>query len=284
MNTPGSKAALPSRALLTAIRRLLRPLARLLIARGVHYPALLPLLKEAYVDSASRDFRVARKRQTDSRIHFLSGVHRKDVKRIRAEGGPNTDVPKGISVGSQMVAVWLGDPLYLDQEGRPLPLPRFGQAEGGPSFEGLVESVSKDVRPRTVLDEWLRLEMIHLDDDDMAHLNQEAFTPSRDEEKMSYYFGRNLHDHMAAAVHNLQGEGVPFLERSVHYDRLSRESCEKLQALSEEAAMTALRTVNRAALELAKEDEGNVDAVHRINLGVYCFVADEKVERGEEEA
>ncbi|MBF0448820.1 MAG: hypothetical protein HQL67_11515 [Magnetococcales bacterium] len=259
----------PYTPLLEAVRKLLRPLVRLLIARDIPYPALLPYLKQVYVECATNDFTVDRNRQTDSRIHFLTGVHRKDVKRIRSEIGRPPPPPEGLSVGSNMLAIWLGDPGYQTQQGKPIPLPRFSTAGELHSFEELVRTVSVDVRPRTVLDEWKRQGLIHEDEAGRLHLDQNAFVPSQDEEKMAYYFGRNLRDHMGAAVHNLLGQSPPLLERSVHYDQLSAASCQTLQKIADKAAMEALITVNKAALELAKRDKGAADAVHRINLGVY---------------
>ncbi|MBL8514513.1 MAG: hypothetical protein JNJ55_11025, partial [Betaproteobacteria bacterium] len=52
MATPESSTA----ALLAAFARVLGPLVRLLIARGVNYQMASELLKRAYVDSARRDF------------------------------------------------------------------------------------------------------------------------------------------------------------------------------------------------------------------------------------
>jgi len=70
-----------SPSLVAALRHLLRPLVRLLAARGVTYPTLAELLKETYVDVADRDFRLENNSATDSRVSLLSGVHRKYVRR-----------------------------------------------------------------------------------------------------------------------------------------------------------------------------------------------------------
>src|SRR5258706_10102062 len=72
-----------SPSIVAALRHLLRPLVRLLVARGVTYPMLAELLKETYIDVADRDFRLDAKPATDSRLSLLSGGHRKDVRRLR---------------------------------------------------------------------------------------------------------------------------------------------------------------------------------------------------------
>lgn len=49
--------------------------------------------------------------------------------------------------------------------------------------------MSKDIRARSVLDEWLRLGIAHLDDQDRVRLNAEAFVPARGFEEKAFYFG-----------------------------------------------------------------------------------------------
>jgi len=279
---PGVPA--PPDSLLRALRHLLRPLVRLLLEHEITYPLLASILKSVYAEVALRDFPIEGKRQTDSRLSLLTGIHRKDVKRLRREVATRHVAPPSVSLGAQLVGRWTGSHAYLDREGRPRPLPRLGGAKG-PSFESLVASLSKDIRPRAVLDEWLRLGVAHLDAEDRVCLNVDAFVPSRGFEEKAYFFGRNLHDHIAAAGHNLSGRRPPLLERSVYYGGLTRESVVELAKLSTRLAMEALQAVNRRALELRKRDAGKRTARLRMNFGGYFFHsdADEGEDTGDEE-
>ncbi len=264
-------------SLVTALRRVLRPLVRLLLANGITYPFLSGLLKAVFVDVAERDFRLEGKSQTDSRINLLTGVHRKDVKRLRAElkNSQEPTAPAAVSLGAQLVARWTGMDRYLDEQGRPLPLPRLASEGGDLSFEALVAAVNKDIRSRAVLDEWLRLGVAHLDDQDRVRLNMEAFVPDKGFDEKAYYFGQNIHDHIAATAHNLAGNAAAFLERSVYYDRLSPASVETLDHLARELGMKALLELNRKAMELQSRDENAGDARMRMNFGIYFFAEEE---------
>jgi hypothetical protein len=266
---PAEPVAAPPKALVAAIRALLRPLVRLLIAKGVGLPALMELLKEAYVDVAVAEFPVGEKKQTDSRISLLTGVHRKDVKRLRTQKRRPITAPKTVGLGAQLVSRWLGSRETIDAHGAPIPLPR--SAESGPSFDRLVASVSKDVRARAVLDEWLRLGVARLDEDGRVVLNHLAFVPEKGFAEKAFYLGRNVHDHLAAAAHNLIGEGDPLLERSVHYSNLTPESAAALAQAAERTGMQALLELNRMALTMAAKDEGNPGATKRVNFGLYFF-------------
>jgi Family of unknown function (DUF6502) len=161
----------PPRALTQAIVRLLRPLVRVLIAHGVTFPMLAQLLKDIYVGVAEEAFPLSGKAQTDSRLSLLTGVHRKDVRALRGRGRAGDRPSPVVSRNAQMMAIWAGAADYLDARGRPRALPRTG---GRPSFESLVESVSKDIRPRVVLDEWQRLGLIRIDEHERVHLNNVA--------------------------------------------------------------------------------------------------------------
>jgi len=264
-------------ALMRALRQLLRPLVRFLLTQGVTYPLLIEEFKKLYVDVASNDFRLDDKRQTDSRVSLISGVHRKDVRRLRESGRHAKDpAPASVSLGAQLVAAWTGMPDYLDRRGRPLPLPRLAREGGGVSFEGLVASVSKDIRSRAVLDEWLRLGVARVDDEDRVCLNVDAFIPEKGFDEKAYYFGQNLADHIAAGAHNLNGGRPPFLDRSVYYDTLTPESIRSLAQMSERLGMQALKAINRKAIELERRDAGRPAVNTRMNFGIYFFSADRK--------
>ena len=133
--------------------------------------------------------------------------------------------------------------------------------------------VSTDIRPRAVLDEWLRLGAVEIDAQEQVRLKAEAFVPAKGFDEKAFYFGRNIHDHLAAARHNLAGGEPANLERSVYYDELSEPSLQTLAELSTEEAMKALKVVNRRARQLQTRDRKRSGAKYRINFGVYFFKA-----------
>jgi hypothetical protein len=266
---PSASDAAPPQALVQGLRRLLRPLVRLLLAHRITYPFLSNLLKSLYVEVAERELALPGKPQTISRVTLLTGVHRKDVRRLRDQVAPDAPTPASVSLGAQLVARWTGVPEFCDADGAPLPLPRLSGSDPGPSFETLVASVSRDIRPRSVLDEWLRLGIVHVDASDRVRLNTRAFVPEAGFDEKAYYFGRNLHDHIATAAHNLSGSGPARLERSVYYAGLTPASVDELAELAEQQGMEALQRVNRRAIELKRRAGGAEDAVHRMNFGVY---------------
>lgn len=264
--------ASPSPVLVEAIRKVLRPLVRLMVSHGITLPYLIEMLKSLLVEVVDKDFRIGTKPATDSRISLLSGVHRKDVNRLRREESALQEkMPASVSLGAQLVAQWLGNTLYADDQGKPKRLPRYVSEGGAVSFEALVSSINSDIRSRVVLDEWLRLGVVQLDDDRMVCLNTQAFIPAKGFDEKAFYFGHNLHDHAAAATHNILGHSPPFLDRSVHYMNLDKATIDRLAVQSEELGMQALLAVNKTAIDAEPVLHSNESALHRMTFGIYFY-------------
>ncbi len=276
-STPGTPSPPGAANLQPPLNRLLRPLVRLLIRCGVTFPAISDTLRELYVNVAEHDFVLAGKPQTDSRVSLLTGIHRKEVARLRGAGAPVSTVPVSVSRTSRVIARWLSAPEFTGADGQPLPLSRAGE---GASFEALVVSVTRDLRPRAVLDEWLDRRLVTVDGEGRVVLAQAAFVPASGSDQQLYYFGRNLHDHFAAAVANVLGEAPAFMERAVHYDGLSAELAARLEHRSRELATEALRTLNKEAAAACETDPGGP---WRWNFGLYVY-REEAERAGDERA
>lgn len=262
------------------LRKVLRPLVRLMLSQGINYTMVLEDLKRVFVSVAEEEFKIDGKEQTNSRITLLTGVHRKDVQRIREEQDNEHEPPDSLS--AQIFGLWLGDSKYLDEAGQPLALPRLA-SKGAVSFESLVASVSKDFRSRPVLDEWLRLGFVSIDYDDHVRLNVQAFIPNQDLEYKLSFLGMNVHDHMSAAVSNLSSKNEPMLERCVYYDGLTEANVETLHELARQNGMNTIKALNRraAALKAAQTEPGKVTrresdrTDQRMNFGVYFYHTDD---------
>ena len=266
------KVTHPAIHVIRALKKILKPLVNLLISNGITYPVVSDLLKEIFVKVAETDFKLAGKQQTDSRINFLTGIHRKDVKRLRnRNSSEETHAETSSSLGALLVSRWLGDPNYCDDQGNPHALPRLIKKGGIKSFEGLVVSINKDIRSRAILDEWLNLNIAYLDENDYVCLNRNAFIPQHGYEEKTWFLGENLRDHIAAAAQNLKGNEPPLLERAVYYDQLTAESVQELAELSEKIGMEALININSRALELQNKDTKSQKALHRMRLGLYFY-------------
>lgn len=246
-----------------AVRRLLRPLARSFIARGLTLPIVLNLLKQAMVQVVE-EMPMQEKRQTDSRISLITGVHRKDVRTIRESGS----VKLGVStLNARTIAEWTANPKFLHPDGTPAVLAKTGSG----SFEDLVASVSKDIRPRTLLDEWLSRGIVSIVEGNKIAVSIQDYSPSHSEEEMLHFFGENLADHIETATHNMEHPSDRLFERAAYSDGLSAGSIEKLEDVARDMAMSSLLEINKMAFKLAQQDKSKKDAKHRFRFGAYFY-------------
>ena len=280
---PQSNTGAPPPLLVSAIKKILRPLVKLMLSYQITYPYLIGILKSIYVDVAENEFQVDDKRPSDSRINLLTGVHRKDVKRLRAEGSQKFEIPENISIGAQLVGEWLGSKEFIDSKGKPRTLPLKPGAGKDICFDTLVRKVCKqDIRPRVILDEWLRLGIAHIENDEVV-LNTGAFTPDKGFDEKAFFFGKNLQDHISAGSENLSGSRAPYFDRSVYYDNLSETSVQELEELADYWGMQALTEMNKEALSRQRGDKGQSQSKFRINFGVFNYSTEAVNENPEDE-
>jgi hypothetical protein len=256
------------KALAQALERLLAPLADLCLAHGVGYPAATELLKRAFVQ-------MARARHTDgtgkrdvSRISTATGLTRREVGRITS-GAAASSVLRP-SPATQVFTRWLANPRLHDKRGRPRPLKRQGRA---PSFEALARSITRDVHPRSLLDELRRLGLARLDEaTDSVVLLREAFVPNDDRERMFGFLANNVGDHLAAAVSNVLAQGDPHPEQAIFADELSEVSLAKVRKRVRAEWKALLAALVPEIQELIETDRktGRL-ANQRLRVGLYSF-------------
>ncbi|MFO1297897.1 MAG: hypothetical protein U1F25_16495 [Rubrivivax sp.] len=158
-------------------------------------------------------------------------------------------------------------------------LPRLGPA---PSFEALAQATTRDVHPRSLLDELCRLGLARLDAaTDTVALQGDAFVPSGDRVRMLGFLGDNVGDHLRAAVDNVLASGKPpHLEQALFAQGLSAASLESLRPLLREQ-WAALRAAVVPALEARIAADAAAGALHRdavggeplarVRLGLYAY-------------
>jgi hypothetical protein len=262
---------------LDRVLALLAPLVRLLLRHGVTYPVFAAALKRVFLQEAQAELAGRGMAATDSAVSLLSGVHRRDVRTLTrgALAEPASAPPPALGMAAQVVARWLHEPAFRTAAGTLRVLPRDG-TPAAPGFDALVEGVSRDVRPKAVLDELLRLGVIEESADGLV-LARSGFAPGAGFEETLWLTAQNLHDHAAAAVANLSGpRSRPggFLEQAVFVDEITALSAERLHDVSVEAWKRAFATVMAEAQTRFDDDAAHAPAEarrHRARFGVYFF-------------
>ena len=253
--------------LLEQSQPLLMPWVETLVRQGVTYPQLAATLKQVFFQAAQAELQRTGQRQTDSAISVLSGLHRKDVRAL-GSATPRAAAPT-VPLSTQIVTRWLTDPRYRDRRNAPCDLPRHGPVD---SFEALASSLSRDVHPRTALEELVRLGVVTLQGD-MVCMNGAAFIPKQGFAEMVELLACNVADHIAAGAHNLDAEeaGRRFLEQSVFAASLTPESAEQLGEIAREIWAQAFERMVAEANARVDQDRAQPRATHRMRFGAFFY-------------
>ena len=261
-------------ALLAALRNVLEPLATLAVQRGLPYAAVEELLRRAFIgaaDAAHPDVLAHRK---VSRLATTTGINRREVTRLLGllRGARTASALPARSLASEVFAHWMSDARYRDRRGEPRALKRQGRA---PSFESLAQTITRDVHPRSLLDELLRLKLaVHDPENDTVSLVRDAFVPRGDRVRMLQYLGANVGDHLAGAVANVLSDGQRHFEQAIFADGLSEASVREAWQHIGELWKGLLAALVPALEDKVERDRPREGATHRLRLGLYTFDED----------
>jgi hypothetical protein len=147
-------------------------------------------------------------------------------------------------------------------------LPRHGPA---PSFEALAQSVTRDVHPRSLLDELCRLGLAQIEGD-LVHVVQDSFVPRGDADRMLGFLGSNVGDHLRAAVANVLSDPPAHLEQAVFADDLSPQSVDAFRQLMRTQWKTLLAATVPALEKLIEDDRAaGRPQDQRVRVGLYTY-------------
>lgn len=262
------------------LRRILRPIIAYLMRRGLGYIAVRDLIKRIFIEEAL-GAQAGAQAPTDSQLSLVTGINRREVKRLREEAAlpepAGRDPMAGINMAARAVATWISAPEFRDTAGEPRRLAPHGDGPEA-SFDDVLRAARIDVRGRTVIEELLRAGIVELDADDRLHLLRSSFTPVAPREKM-LFLAANISDHLHSAFHNLAGSETPFIERALFHNAIRSERLEQARPILADLADRLLRQANERLMDsnLAGTDgEGAAESscLRRLRLGVYYYETD----------
>lgn len=254
-----------------AVQKLMRPLVRILLRNGVAYGTLAELVRKTYVDVAYRDFAPKGKKQTVSRVSVLTGLTRKEVRRLQESGAGDIKLEQArYNRAIRVISGWRNDSTYLDDSGKPCVLPLEGD---GPSFAGLVKEYSGDIPTMAMLTMLQESGSVSVDGQ-QVRLVRNAYVPGKDAADKIEILGVDVFELISTIDHNLiAGPDALRFQRKVAYDNVDPRAVSKLRVMSSKMAQTLLEQLDRqyASHEAA---EGDGQAGKYISLGIYFYEQD----------
>jgi Family of unknown function (DUF6502) len=259
--------------LVSAAAQALLPLVKRLLAAGVPFGQLEGRLRELFVEVAEAEFALPGRRQTDSRVSLLTGINRKEVRRIRAaERGQRGPTSFGMNHATSLISRWLTDARTVDRRGRPRPLPY--QAARGPSFMKLARAVTADLAPRVLLDELLRSGAAELRDGDVVALRSTAYVARSKPEETLRILEEDPRELIETILRNVFAEGDErLLQRKVYFDNLGSHAAAQVRAEMRREGERFLQRINGllARYDRDRNPRAPGGERHYAGVGVYFF-------------
>ncbi len=264
-----------------SVARLLHPLVRLLLRHGISHAEFSDWAKQVFVREAQTNFLVDEKKPSVSRIAIVTGINRKEVKRIQELPDEQAFTRSKHNRAARVVTGWLQDPDFQNPDESPRSL-EYGEANK--DFNLLVKKYGGDVPARAVLDELVRVGTVGRAENGMITLLRSGYVPHESKEAMLEIFGESVADLLTTIDHNIASPASDSrLQLSVVYDNLSAQSVAEFKSLSRERATELLRELDRF---LSAEDrdlnqtENNGQRI-RAGLGLYLIENELPVEDNE---
>ena len=261
-------------AVLAAMRRIARPLARLLIESGVGVGEFQAVMKAAFVQAA-QDVG-DNQRPNASRIATLTGLTRREVATLlQAPDDAAPEVERGRPRLQRVLSGWWTDPDFQDSLGAPAPLPLRGNKV---SFAALVKRYSGEPRVLTILDELLRVKAVRKLADGRYEALSRTFAPARWDPDGVTTVGEQLRDHLDTLMHNLKHPSRPRYQRVIENAQLDPKYVPLLVRDISAQTDTLVDSLDDALNNPAATVKSGNEVQDAVRLGVAVYVFETPIE------
>ncbi len=272
-------------ALAASVRRLLRPLVKIMLREGFTYSQFASVAKMAFVDAAITDFFEQGSHPRSSSVCALTGLTPQDLQSVVAEQGmfDGLDVAGTATPAGRVLHGWYNDRDYVGPYGFPFEIPFAG---GLRSIEDLTARHAPGVSPHLVLQELKRVKAVtEVGTDIWKPLVQEHIEPSLTKENLGR-MASLVESLIATLENNTQPDrsGTDLFERTVTVDLpLTHRQLLALQAyIKLNGGQFLQRLDSFAAVELREKVIRLPTESAEIHAGLSCFLFVEPKSKSED--
>lgn len=266
MNQPDKRVAE------SACRKLLKPIVSLLLKCGMTWREFAAIGRFTFVQVASDEYGIAGRPTNISRVSILTGIGRKDVKRLRDElEQPKAPLADKATGATAVLSGWFQDSDFLDADGKPRPL---NPGAGKGTFLELCERYAGDIPAGAMQKELLRTGAIEERDGRLMVLSRYYMPTQADPQWLQSAAG-----FFADLGHNVNynfdaGEKKPsrFLGRSTN-TQLSAADVNEFRAFLEEKGQAFLEEVDDWLTAHARDGQIEEQQV-RLGVGLFTIEGD----------
>ncbi|MCP4470141.1 MAG: hypothetical protein GY815_05560 [Gammaproteobacteria bacterium] len=251
-----------------ALGKILSTLIRTLLRNGMSYGEFDQLARKCYVDVAYRDFAPAGKKQTVSNVAILTGLNRKEVKKLAELGTAQpSNVSRQYNRAVRVLGGWINDSRYLRKDG----VPRDLDYDGRDSFSELVKHYSGDMPVVAMQKVLLSSANIRFTDDDKIRLMSHAYLPSNDPVEKLAILGVDTSQLIETIDHNLSAaEDALRFQRKASNARVAQDSIPQVKQYLNRKGQAFLEEIDLYLSQHETEDDSMVE----LSVGVFYHESD----------
>jgi len=270
-------------ALLAAFRVLMGPLVRILLRQGISYAEFSEVAKAVYVEVALKDFKVSGRRATRTRVAVMTGLTRKEVKRVIDEAVKERfELKTSFNRLGRVLVGWHTDADFTGPYGMPLELEYETGNPNEPTFSVLVKRHSGDMSPRSILDELVRVGAIRETEVGWFRVMRREYIPEAQGAHTFERTGVVVRNFVNTVEFNMTklAPGKGRFERHVTADDgIRREDLPKFDHYLRERCQVLLEEIDNWLAGLPKPDPEKGDDVIHTGIGIYHYMSHEQDER-----
>jgi hypothetical protein len=254
---------------LTASRRLLRPVIRLLLRAGVTWKDFTELAKTVFVEVATEEFGIRGRPTNMARVAILTGINRREVARQRSIlDGEVAQEPTYLNAAQRLLSAWHQEDAYLDAVRRPREIPIDGPA---PSFADLCGRHGGDLPDSALLKELRAVGALRVTGDTATVLMRTYIPVQMDPDKV-LRAGDVLNDIGTTVVHDLicpPGQPLRF-ERRAENDCIDPRCLPEFRVFLEREGQAFLERIDDwlTSNSVSPQNCTDVEPI-RLGVGVY---------------
>ena len=261
--------------ILKALLLFLKPIARSMLAVGIGYREFSEITKAAFVSVATSDFGLRGRPTNISRVAVMTGLTRKEVRRIRDkfDAGEETLLLRSTPM-AEILHRWHTDKTYLDSDSYPRVL-AFDEGEN--SFSSLVRKYGGDIPPGAMRTELKRTGAIEeLPDGSLRPVKRSVARP-RVEERLADGLALVMYPAALALVRNTRSDvDSTWIHRTTATKYIRKEDQPRLMRICNERADEFSEAVDDlfGAYENLYKEDARDGSKQVVGVGVFYFEDD----------
>src|SRR6516162_311250 len=266
--------------ILDALERLLDPIVLLLLKSGITWREFADLAKVKFVQVATNEFGIRGRPTNASRVAILTGIDRRDVRKLRAVSSePQVSAPGFMSKPTQVLDGWFHDPDFRAASGEPHDLQ---VSEGDDSFAALVRRYVPGIPHVAMIKELRAVGAIEELPDGRLRALKRNYIPRELTGNQIRLWGSVLEDVGTTLEHNLMRKPSerPRFERRALSLTVERKALPEFEAFVAAEGQAFLERIDDwLAAHQADNSGEDTPPTLRLGVGVYQILSDTRSTR-----